>query len=227
MIAAARTNFANSPFDPTSQQRLKALLDLQSILQNQQLTPDQLKLVRDQVSTLAASYPAPTTHSPAPSAPVAVPPISAPVSTPPAQPASQPLQGLLNPGTLADLIKATATRQQPTPPPQIPNVLPQIPQIPQMPPSSSTPQPATENPLIAALRARGLLPSHSAPPTMSSSGTPPMGGSLPFFMPSQPLSTPPVSTPPQAGSSSMVPMNTASMKMYDIPDSRCSICPCL
>jgi pre-mRNA cleavage complex 2 protein Pcf11 len=203
LIAAARTNFANSPFDPASQARLKALLDLQGILQNQQLTPDQLKLVRDQISAMAAS-------NTVPNVPVAAPPVPvpAPVSTPPAQPSSQPLQNLLNSSTLADLIKATANRQQPTPPPQIPNAFPTMPQI----PVSSTPQPA-ENPLIAQLRARGLLPSHSAPPAMSSSGTPPMGGSMPFYMPGQPLSTPPAPTPPQAGAASMVPMKTAFMKL--------------
>ncbi|CAI7670976.1 hypothetical protein N7533_004879 [Penicillium manginii] len=223
LIAAARTNFANSPFDPASQARLKALLDLQGILQNQQLTPDQLKLVRDQISAMAAS-------NTVPNVPVAAPPVPvpAPVSTPPAQPSSQPLQNLLNSSTLADLIKATANRQQPTPPPQIPNAFPTMPQI----PVSSTPQPA-ENPLIAQLRARGLLPSHSAPPAMSSSGTPPMGGSMPFYMPGQPLSTPPAPTPPQAGAASMVPMKTAFMKfprlnlvvtLYDAKSNKCGTC---
>ncbi|KAJ5984381.1 mRNA cleavage factor complex component Pcf11 [Penicillium waksmanii] len=225
LIAAARTNFANSPFDPASQARLKALLDLQSILQNQQLTTDQIKLVRDQVSAMATS-------NPVPNVPVAAPPIPvpAPVSTPPAQPSSQSLQSLLNSSTLADLIKATATRQQPTSPPQIPNAFPQMLQ---MPPVSSTPQPA-ENPLIAQLRARGLLPSHSAPPVMSSSSPPPMGGgSMPFFMPGQPHSTPPAPTPPQAGASSVVPMKTAFMKfprlnlvvsLYDAKSNRCGTC---
>lgn len=214
LIAAARANFANSPFDPSSQARLKALLDLQGILQSRQLAPDELKLVREQVSSLAASTPNSSTHSPVPSMPVQpVPPVPVPVSTPPTQ-TPQSLQNLFNAGTLAELIKATANRQQPTPPPQIPNILPQM-HPPQM-PASSTPQPpaAAENPLIAALRARGLISSQSAPPTMPSSGTPPMGGgSLPFFIPGQSHSTPPVPTPPQAGTSSTVPMNTASMKM--------------
>lgn len=203
LIAAARTNFANSPFDPASQARLKALLDLQSILQNQQLTPDQLKLVRDQVSAMAGSQPLPATHSPIP-VPVQMAQPVPPVPTPPAQPAS--LQSLLNSSTLADLIKATATRQQPTPPPQIPNLIPQL-------PVSSTPQPqAAENPLIAALRARGLIPSHSAPPTMSASGPPSMGGPMPFFMSGQAGSTPPAPTP-NPTNPNHVPMTTASLKM--------------
>ncbi|KAJ5105165.1 RNA polymerase II [Penicillium alfredii] len=235
LVASARTDFANSPFDPASQQRLKALLDLQGILQRQQLTQEQFKLVRDQVSALAATQPASTTHSPPTNGPaVSAPPVS--TSTPPAQPVSQPLQQLLNPGTLAELIKATAVRQQPTPPPHIPNVLPQVPQIPQ---PNATPQPAVaENPLIAALRARGLLPASSAPPSLAPSpGTPVAGGpGLPFLMPGQSHSTPPVpnpQAPPPSNVSSVVPMNTASMKiprmalivsLYEARPNRCGTC---
>lgn len=216
LVSSARIEFANNPFNAASQQRLKALLDLQSILQRQQLTQDQLKLVRDQVSALAASSPAstapnPTPNAPAPApatAPLAVPPV--PVSTPPTQSVSQPLQQLLNPGTLAELIKATAGRQQPTPPPQIPSALPSIPQTPQ---TSNTPQPAAENPLIAALRSRGLLPPASAPPSLAS-GTPPNAGALPFIIPGQARATPPAVTPQVSmPASSVVPMNTASIKM--------------
>lgn len=211
LVASARNDFANSPFNSLSQQRLKALLDLQSILQRQQLTQDQLKLVRDQVSALAVSSSASAANNSTPNvptpAPAAAPP--APVSTPPTQSISQPLQQLLNPGTLAELIKATAGRQQPTPP-QIPNALPPMPQIP---PTSNTPQPAAENPLIAALRSRGLLPPASAPPSLAS-GTPPNGGALPFILPGQARATPPAPTPQVSiPTSSVVPMDTASMKM--------------
>lgn len=213
MVASARTDFANNPFNAVSQQRLKALLDLQSILQRQQLTRDQLKLVRGQLSALAASSAAPAAQNPVPNAPTPVPaaaPLAgppAPVSTPPTQSVSQPLQQLLNPGTLAELIRATAARQQPTPPPQIPSALPQMPQ------ASNTMQPAAENPLIAALRSRGLLPPASAPPSLAS-GTPPNVGALPFIMSGQARATPPAATA-QASmpASSVVPMNTASMKM--------------
>lgn len=218
LVASARTDFANNPFNTVSQQRLKALLDLQSILQRQQLTQDQLKLVRGQVSALAASSPSPAAQNPPPNAPApasasAAGPLAAPpaaVSTPPTQTASQPLQQLLNPGTLAELIKATAGRQQPTPPPQIPSTLPPIPQIPQ---ARNTVQPAAENPLIVALRSRGLLPPASAPPSLAS-GTPPNMGGLPFIIPGQARATPPAATPQASvSSSSIVPMNTASMKM--------------
>jgi pre-mRNA cleavage complex 2 protein Pcf11 len=206
LIASARTDFANSPFNPASQQRLKALLDLQGILQRQQLTQDQLNLVRDQISALGTSNP--LQNAPANGPTASVPP---PVSTPPTQSVSQPLQQLLNPGTLAELIKATAVRQQPTPPPQLPNALSQMPQIPQ---SSSTPQPGPagpDNPLIAALRARGLLPPASAPPSLppSSAG----GPGLPFMISGQMGSTPPAQNPQTSNITSEVPMTTASIKM--------------
>jgi pre-mRNA cleavage complex 2 protein Pcf11 len=174
-------------------------------MQRQQLTQEQLKLVRDQVSALAPKPALPTQsapHIPATSAPT--------IATPPgAQSFSQPLQQLLNPGTLAELIKATAARQQPTPPPQIP-VLPQI-------PVSSTPQiptSAPENPLIAALRAKGLLPASSAPP--GASIPQPNVGPFPFIVPGQVRYTPPVPTPQTVNTTNVqinVQMNTASIKM--------------
>ncbi|KAL4743221.1 hypothetical protein BDV11DRAFT_179242 [Aspergillus similis] len=226
LIAAARTEFANNPLDPSVQQRLKALLDLQGIMQRQQLTPEQLKLVRDQVSALApkpsipAAQPAPS-HIPVTSAPT--------IATPPvAQSFSQPLQQLLNPGTLAELIKATAARQQPTPP--------QVPSVPQL-PVSSTPQipsSAPENPLIAALRAKGLLPASSAPPGGSIPS--PTAGAFPFIVPGQVRYTPPVPTPQAVSTAEVqvnVQMNTASIKiprsmliasLYEARSNRCGTC---
>ncbi|KAL4801451.1 hypothetical protein BDV18DRAFT_149231 [Aspergillus unguis] len=228
LISAARTEFGNNPLDPSVQQRLKALLDLQGIMQRQQLTQEQLKLVRDQVSALApkpaipAAQPAPS-HVPISSAPA--------ISTPPVtQSFSQPLQQLLNPGTLAELIKATASRQQPTPPPQIP-VLPLMP-VNNTPPQ--IPSAAPENPLIAALRAKGLLPASSAPP--GTSIAPPAAGAFPFIVPGQVRHTPPVPTPHAAipaGVQVNVQMNTASIKiprtmlvasLYEARSNRCGTC---
>ncbi|KAJ5216778.1 mRNA cleavage factor complex component Pcf11 [Penicillium chermesinum] len=208
LIASARDDFSKQPHDPMAQQRLRSLLDLQNILQHQQLSLEQRKAIRDQLSALAIPRQAPQTFAPPPPAPV--PSAPAPVSTPPAQTTSQPLQQLLNPATLAELIKKTSVNQQPTPPPQIPAALPSMPQV------HPNVAPSVENPLIAALRARGLLPSASAPPMMApSNNTPPTAGALPFFIPGQLQSTPvPMpQAPAMNGSSSSVPMNTASMKM--------------
>lgn len=232
LIASAKIDFANSPFNPVSQQRLKALVDLQAILQKQQLSPDQLKLVRDQVSALAATRP----PSVAPNAATNGPVVSAPpqIPTPPAQPVSQPLQQLLNHNTLAELIKATASRQQSTPPPQIPAALPQMPQYPHQ---SGPPQPAPENPLIAALRARGLLPGGPTPSSLTPSTSTPVSGrsNMPFILPHgmQPTTPAPLQTPPPSNGSSGVPMSTASMKiprfglivsLYDSRPNRCGTC---
>ncbi|EAW07988.1 putative mRNA cleavage factor complex component Pcf11 [Aspergillus clavatus NRRL 1] len=231
LITTARADFANNPLDPSVQQRLKALLDLQGILQRQELTQEQLKLVRDQVSAL--------TPKPAVSTPQAIPPVIPVIPTPnmaipPTQTLSQPLQQLLNPGTLAELIKATAARQQPTPPPQISSILPQMPM------NTSTSQPATgpaaESPLIAALRARGLLPPASAPPASTAVPSSNIGPAFPFIVPGQVRYTPPVSMPQVPNSSTMtvnVQMNTASIKipregliasLYEARSNRCGTC---
>lgn len=212
LITAARGDFANNPLDPSIQQRLKALLDLQGILQRQELTQEQLKLVRDQVSALGPKQP-PVLPTP-PVVPSAVPPVSSTpsISTPPTQPISQPLQQFLNPGTLAELIKATAARQ--TPPPQVPGV-------PQMPIVNSTPQPAAtptpENPLIAALKARGLLSGGSAVPAATpATPAPGLSSAFPLIVPGQVRFTPPVQMPqPTAAAEGPmdVQMNTMSIKM--------------
>ncbi|KAE8350746.1 hypothetical protein BDV28DRAFT_150630 [Aspergillus coremiiformis] len=230
LITAARSDFANNPLDPSIQQRLKALLDLQGILQRQELTQEQLKLVRDQVSALA---PKPAITVPPTLAPV-IQAVSTPsMAIPPVQAMSQPLQQLLNPGTLAELIKTTAVRQQPTPPPQAQNILPQV-------PSSATPQPPVtsnpENPLIAALRARGLLPSASATPTTSATPPSNLASGFPFIVPGQVRYTPPVPTPQAIETSNVqvnVQMNTASIKiprnvliatLYESKSNRCGTC---
>ncbi|RAL04996.1 putative mRNA cleavage factor complex component Pcf11 [Aspergillus ibericus CBS 121593] len=231
LIATARSDFANNPLEPSVQQRLKALLDLQGILQRQELTQEQLKLVRDQVSALA---PRPTIAAPQ-TIPPSVPAISTPpMVTPPTQTLSQPLQQLLNPGTLAGLIKATAARQQPTPPPQIHNILPQIPTNPSVPqPSVSA---APENPLIAALRAQGLLPPASAPPAPFTAAPPNVPSAFPLIVPGQVRVTPPVATPQTQStpdSQMNVQMSTASMKiprqmlissLYETRSNRCGTC---
>lgn len=199
LISAARSEFVTNPLDSSIQQRLRALLDLQGILQRQELTQDQLKLVRNQVSALA----------PAPSVVVSHPPSihSAPAMPGPMPNPGQPYQHLLNQGTLAELIKATAARQQPTPPPQAANILPQ------MPPRSSTPQPVgstPENPLIASLRARGLLPGASSSSAPAAPG-PSLASAFPFVFPGQAQA--PAVQAHSASDALNVQMNNASIKM--------------
>ncbi|KAF9887679.1 hypothetical protein FE257_009772 [Aspergillus nanangensis] len=233
LVTNARSEFANNPLDPSMQQRLKALLDLQGILQHQQLTQEQLRLVRDQVSALAPKPAISTPHA----LPQNLPAMSTSSMATPAPPAiSQPLQQLLNPGALAELIKNTVTRQQPTPPPQVAHLVSQLPV------NSVTPQPAAvsavENPLIAALRARGLLPaSSSAPPAPNAGGASQgVNAAFPLIMPGQVRYTPPMPTPQGShttDASLTVQMNSTSVKipraaliasLYDAKSNRCGTC---
>lgn len=210
LISSAQTDFANNPVDTSIRQRLKALLDLQSILQQQKLPQEQLKLIRDQVSKLSATAPARVaTVIPAPPS-LPIPLIPTPtISTPPVPTLTthtpQPnLQALLNPSTLAELIKATANSQNRTPPPPQP-LPPQVSISTSNTPTTSTPV-GPENPLIASLRARGLLPPVLGTPAQQ----PP---TLPFILPSQ-NGYPPTATPQiQPSISVNVQMSTSSIKM--------------
>ncbi|KAJ0315891.1 hypothetical protein COL5a_011808 [Colletotrichum fioriniae] len=53
LIDASKLEFAQNPHDHSIQQRLKALLDVQSLLQHQNLPQDQLVLIKNQVADLA------------------------------------------------------------------------------------------------------------------------------------------------------------------------------
>lgn len=217
LITSARGDFANNPLDPSIQQRLKALLDLQGILQRQELTQEQLKLVRDQVSALGPKQPPVLPTPPIVPSAVPVPTVSSTpsISTPPTQPIAPPLQQLLNPGTLAELIKATTARQ--TPPPQVPSVVPQVPMVGGTPqPAGTTPTP--ENPLIAALKARGLLSGGSAAPAApAATPAPGLSSAFPLIVPGQVRFTPPVQMPQPMAAPAEGPMdvqmNTMSIKM--------------
>ncbi|KAH0564810.1 hypothetical protein GP486_001799 [Trichoglossum hirsutum] len=217
LIATTRTEFATNPYDEGIRQRLKALLDLQSILQSQQLPPDQLKLIKDQVAQLtpASVIPAPVST---PIPPQTQPPpqltpasfISAPISTsipPQAQPSQQQqqqqqqssLQTMFPPNALAALLASTATTQQPTPPPvqlALPVTQTPIPYT-QSPPVPTQGIASSENSLLASLRAAGMLPAPSSnsvpPPPPPSLPAAPLPTNHPFQIP---FSLPHISTPP-------------------------------
>lgn len=170
-------------------------------------------MVRDQISALTPKRSTSTPQTFLPNIPNLPAMSTAPMVPPASQPISQPLQQLLNPGTLAELIKNTAARQQPTPPPQIPNIIPQMATNSISQPSIT---PVPENPLLAALRARGLLPSASAPPAASAGPSANLASAFPLIVPGQVQYTPPVSTPQPSNISNgqlEVQMNTASIKM--------------
>jgi pre-mRNA cleavage complex 2 protein Pcf11 len=187
LITAARNEFAATPWEPAIQQRLKALLDLQTIVTNQQLPPDQMQLIQTQVAQLSSAQ---KLALPTP-APIPAPaPAPLPVAAPPA-PQQPDLQALFSSNALAGLLASAAKAQQAP-------VTPPVHQI-QLPPSLLPPQPfinATPGPasggnsLIASLRAAGMLPPTSTTPTNGAVNAAP----APFGYPPLPptLQTPPM-----------------------------------
>jgi pre-mRNA cleavage complex 2 protein Pcf11 len=56
LIVAEKAEFAQDPLDTSKQTRLKALLDLQTIIQSQDMPQDQLMIIRDRVAELAVKF---------------------------------------------------------------------------------------------------------------------------------------------------------------------------
>ncbi|KAJ5038869.1 uncharacterized protein L3040_006548 [Drepanopeziza brunnea f. sp. 'multigermtubi'] len=170
LISSARAEWPQNPNDTSVQTKLKALLDLQTILQSQKLPPDQILLIKDQVAQLSRpSQPAPQIQSPIPPPPPVV------AVQPPAQ---QPtLSSILGPGALAALLaRQAATSQAPTQaaPLQSPSQA-QVQPAYQPPPSAGpTPTPLDSNSLLEKLRAAGMLsgPAQTPPSAFVPSGFP-------------------------------------------------------
>ncbi|KAI9754309.1 MAG: proteasome regulatory particle subunit [Chaenotheca gracillima] len=171
LIAKARVEFAGNPLDPGIQQRLKALFDLQTILQSQTLPYEQLKQIHDQVTQLSMGDQA----APAPPSQIAA--TNQPSINPQPAPQQQAsLESLLPPSALAAFMASVAPSQQSTPPPPPPSApTPQQTQQPSHAPSGLPPsilagmqasqQDAGDSPLMIALRAAGMLPPAPSTPT--------------------------------------------------------------
>ncbi|RVD81745.1 uncharacterized protein DFL_009594 [Arthrobotrys flagrans] len=143
LITTTQARFAENPWDTEIRKRLKALLDLQTILSTQQLPTDQLSQIRDQLSRIAISV-----HVPAPPPPAL-------------QPAPPPSLNINQGPNLASLLSQYSNTQTPA----INNARTQTPSnIP-----GSVP-PGTKG-LFESLISAGLLKASSTPP--SSSGTKP------------------------------------------------------
>ena len=211
LVAATKDEFARNLYDTGVQQRLKALLDLQSIVQSQQLPPDQLRLIRDQVAQLSAAGKQPVMSIPTPTLPYMPP---APLQAPPPQPTAQ--QSLFPPGALESLLAATNVASNITPPPR-PASQGHSSFSAQLAASGST-SVGQESSLMAALRAAGMVPpvTSSPVPAPALPVNVPYPNSLPqmtsFATPPQ-LSATPISsgyTPAQNDTQ----MTSASLKMY-------------
>ncbi|KAF2085793.1 hypothetical protein K490DRAFT_45829 [Saccharata proteae CBS 121410] len=93
-IAGAKIDFAANPYDPEKQKRLKTFLDLQAILQSQQLPPEQLRVIEQQLSLQSTQPPSladmlrnfggntPVQTASTPLPPPPIPPPSAPPAAP-------------------------------------------------------------------------------------------------------------------------------------------------
>ncbi|RFN52576.1 hypothetical protein FIE12Z_3159 [Fusarium flagelliforme] len=174
LIVATQAEASRNPHDPGVQTRLRALHDLQGIVNSTSLPPDQLELIKNKVTELAAvNMMAPLTQRPAPTPPVPVqahsipmPPVSVahpqPAAPAPAQ-EGVTLDALLGKGALAALMaRQSATPQNSTPTPQPPPVQHEPPK-PTMPAMSAMP----------AMTIPGMhIPTMSATPTMPAASTP-------------------------------------------------------
>ncbi|CAI6095313.1 unnamed protein product [Clonostachys chloroleuca] len=192
LIVAMRAEFAQNPQDASVQTRLKALLDLQHIVQSTSLPPDQLGLIKNQVTELAtvtlkkatsaqntlSHTPIPPQHVPNqqpsqfPVAPSPVPPAPAASAKP-----SVTLDSLLGPGAMAALMARQSSQSstpnppfssaaiRSPPPAQAEPVRPaSVPIVPIMPaPAQSQASKPSPSSLMDQLRAAGLLPPAAAP----------------------------------------------------------------
>ncbi|KAI1809323.1 hypothetical protein GGS20DRAFT_318157 [Poronia punctata] len=182
LTAALTAQIAQNPLDPVIQTKLKALMDLQTILQTQNLPQDQLVLVKNQIADLAVTMRAPQAQAPAPVAP------PTPVAVAPPPPAAAPkvsLDSLFGSGALAAIMaRASSTPQPPQPihtpqshpqhqsqhqsqpqaqpqPPPVAHVPIRSPQPQKAEPQKQAPAPADPMALLNMLRQAGILP----PPT--------------------------------------------------------------
>jgi pre-mRNA cleavage complex 2 protein Pcf11 len=169
LIVDAKIDCASHPMDQAARTKLSSLQSLKNIVEMGKLSEKDLQDVRVSVSEQMAQRAMPPRPTPPPvSTPVPMSSTPLPYSVPmaiPQAPPSSTTPSFINSNSLAELIRATANHNQPTPPPPLPS-LPFQPQLTNTPPANNvTPAPpAAENPLIAQLRASGLLPATPTPP---------------------------------------------------------------
>ncbi|KAM0665540.1 hypothetical protein ACQRIU_005801 [Beauveria bassiana] len=186
LIVATQAEFSQNPHDASIQTRFKALMDLQGVVQKSTLPPDQLELIKNKVTELAAvTRPSaalshmgqnllPTHSSPGhfqqlsqPSAPVAGQPPLGQVS----------LDALLGQGALAALMARTGSNSNnSTPNPQGLGAIRSPPPAPAQlaPPAAAAPTDAMS--LLGRLRQAGILPSATTPtpPVAQVAAAPPL-----------------------------------------------------
>lgn len=171
LVVAGKQDYASNLADESRLVKLKALLELQTVLNTQHLPPHQLQAVRRQVNDLQAMQrQLHISPAPAPFAPHHLPHhyaiANSVLSTP-----LQPAQPQLPQPTTTDLaaLLASVNRAKPRNPSlplsstasAVPSNLPHLPE----------PSQDTENPLLASLRAAGLLAGTVTPPINTNGNT--------------------------------------------------------
>ncbi|EHK47185.1 hypothetical protein TRIATDRAFT_217686 [Trichoderma atroviride IMI 206040] len=204
LIVAMRAEFSQNPHDGGAQSRLKALLDLQSVVQHSNLPPDQLELIKNKVTELAAvtiratlghssanSTPIPAPVAPSMTLPVHPPSTSVTPSPVPAAQSAAPvtLDSLLGRGAMAALLSMQSGSSQhnnstPTPPfAGVPIRSPQMnhnepPKAAAAPPPMAAAPASGASSLLDQLRAAGMLPP-ATPTNVPAPSQPPVAPVLP------------------------------------------------
>ncbi|KAI8955999.1 hypothetical protein F4801DRAFT_527629 [Xylaria longipes] len=180
LTAAFKAQLAQNPHDPIMQTKFKALMDLQTILQTQNLPQEQLVLVKNQIADLAVNMRAPPART---STPVSL-PNSVAVAPPPVAAPKVSLDSLFGSGALAAIMaRNSATPQIPTPQPPAAPVPNRSPPPQRAEPHKAAPAPADPAALMNMLRWAGMLP-----PATPATGTTPLPSvthstTLPFPLP--------------------------------------------
>ncbi|KAJ4144653.1 hypothetical protein LMH87_003528 [Akanthomyces muscarius] len=184
LIVATHAELSQSPHDAGIQIRLKALTDLQSVVQKSTLPPDQLELIKNKVTELAAV----TRPSVAPSYAgqnlLPTRPSSGQfqqVTQPSAPPAGQHPQGqvsldaLLGQGALAALMSRTGSNSNNTTPnPPGSGAIRSPPPVPAQLPTPAAAAPNNAVSLLDRLRQAGMLPPTATPtPPVAQAAAPP------------------------------------------------------
>ncbi|UNI16122.1 mRNA 3' end processing factor [Purpureocillium takamizusanense] len=184
LIVAMKAEFTQKPHDAGVQNRLKALLDLQGVMQRTSLPRDQLELIKNKVTELAAVTLRPASAPGSTQGSTLVPPMahvaaphSASVTPAPAGNAPVTLDGLLGHGALAALLsRQSATPQNTTPNPPYSSQAIRSPPPPPVQAEQTKPPAPTQAPsalsLLDQLRQAGVLP-NATPPNAAPAVAPP------------------------------------------------------
>ena len=220
LISTAKAEFLADVNNSNLRDKLKALLDLQSVLSNHQIAPHELEAVRRKVAELSAppaptSYPPPMLSTPVPytngmnisqqTAPESHSHISAPPVPPPTH-THQPDISIINSTRLADILakaqqgpRTIVTTSSPTPYTAPPVVT--------LPASTSAGEPSS---LLTQLRAAGILPPEGGTPVNGSAAPP----SSQYVPPQASGHTPTarLAPPPRIATPNDVELTSASLK---------------